>query len=284
MRTAVALSELVTSALAAAQNSGSLPPSGDAEVKIEIPQQAEHGDFSTSLPLRLARATRMAPIAIGQAIVGALPANDLVSRAWVAPPGFVNLELSPDFLRRQVTEIRSAGETYGAGNTGAGARVQVEFVSVNPTGPLHVGHTRGAVIGSGLANVLEAAGYEVQREYYVNDAGNQLRVFNETLYARIMQAAGKDEPLPDPAYPGEYLVDLARQLYEEHGDALVSKPKETVIAELAPSALDATLELIRKDLKDLGVHYDRWFSEKSLIDDGQFDRGHVIHGGTGLPG
>ena len=120
MRTAAALSELVANALAAAQNSGSLPPSGDAEVKIEIPQQAEHGDFSTSLPLRLARATRMAPLAIGEAIVAALPANDLVSRAWVARPGFINLELSRDFLRQQVTEIRSAGESYGASDAGAG--------------------------------------------------------------------------------------------------------------------------------------------------------------------
>ena len=272
MRTAVALSELVANALAAAQNSGSLPPSGDAEVKIEIPQQAEHGDFSTSLPLRLARASRMAPLAIGEAIVAALPANDLVSRAWVARPGFINLELSRDFLRRQVTEIRSAGESYGASDAGVGAHVQVEFVSVNPTGPLHVGHTRGAVIGSGLANLLEVAGYKVQREYYVNDGGNQMHVFNETLYARFMQAAGRDVPLPDPAYPGEYLVELAAQLYEELGDALLSTPKESAIAELAPPALAATLELIRKDLEDLGVHYDLWFSEKSLIDDGQFDQ------------
>ena len=272
MQTAIALSELVANALAEAQKSGSLPPSGDAEVKIEIPQQAEHGDFSTSLPLRLARATRMAPIAIGEAVVAAMPANDLVSRAWVAPPGFINLELSRDFLRRQVTEIRSAGESYGAGNAGAGTRVQVEFVSVNPTGPLHVGHTRGAVIGSGLANLLEAAGYDVQREYYVNDGGNQMQVFNDTLYTRFMQAAGHDEPMPDPAYPGEYLVDLADQLYTEHGEEVASKPRESAIAELAPPALNATLDIIRKDLEDLGVNYDLWFSEKSLIDNGQFDQ------------
>ena len=272
MRTAAALSELVANALAAAQKSGSLPPSGDAEVKIEIPQQAEHGDFSTSLPLRLARATRMAPLAIGEAIVGAMPANDLVSRAWVAPPGFVNLELSRDFLRRQVTEIRSAGEHYGAGDAGDGTRTQVEFVSINPTGPLHVGHTRGAVIGSGLANLLEAAGHDVQREYYVNDGGNQMQVFNDTLYARFMQAAGHDEPLPDPAYPGEYLVDLAARLYSELGEEVASKPREVAIAELAPRALDATLKVIREDLEDLGVHYDLWFSEKSLLDNGQFDK------------
>ena len=201
-----------------------------------------------------------------------MPANDLISRAWVAPPGFINLELSREFLRQQVTEIRSAGETYGASDAGAGTHVQVEFVSVNPTGPLHVGHTRGAVIGSGLANLLEVAGYDVQREYYVNDGGNQMHVFNETLYARVMQAAGRDVPLPDPAYPGEYLVELAGRLHAEHGDELLSKAKESVIAELAPPALDATLELIRNDLDDLGVHYDLWFSEKSLIDDGQFDK------------
>ena len=279
MRTAETLSELVSSALAAAQESGSLPPSGDAAVNIEKPQLAEHGDFSTSLPLRLARAMRMSPMKIGEMIAEAIPDNDLLKRVWVAAPGFINLELSDDFLRGQVATILSAGEEFGNVDTGAGQRVQVEFVSVNPTGPLHVGHTRGAVIGSGLANLLEAAGYEVQREYYVNDAGNQMQVFNDTLYARVMQAAGHDEPLPDPAYPGEYLVDLAERLYARHGDALLSRPKAEVIA--APAALESTLELIRDDLDELGVRYDRWFSEKSLIEDGQFDRAIKFLGARG---
>ncbi len=272
MRIAESLSELVSSALTSAQDSGLLPPSGAVEVNVEKPQLAEHGDFSASLPLRLARAMRMPPMAIGEAIAGAMPENGQLKRVWVAPPGFINMEMSEEFLRERAAAVCQAGEEFGKVESGADQRVQVEFVSINPTGPLHVGHTRGAVIGSGLANLLENAGYDVQREYYVNDGGNQMQVFNETLYARLMQAAGHDHPLPDPAYPGEYLVELAERIYAEHGDDLPAMPKPEAISILEKEALEATLEVIRTDLEDLGVHYDLWFSEKTLLEDGQFDR------------
>ena len=199
------LANLVSEALESTQASGSLPAAGDVEVKIERPKMAEHGDISTSLPLALARSMRMAPIQIAEAIASAVPEIELGVKVEAAAPGFVNLTLSTRWLQSQINTVRTAGANFGSTTTGIGQSAQVEFVSVNPTGPLHVGHARGAVIGSSLANVLEAAGYEVQREYYVNDAGNQMRVFYDTLYSRYMQAAGHDVPLPDPAYPGEYL-------------------------------------------------------------------------------
>ncbi len=265
------LATLVSEALESAQASGSLPPAGDVDIKIERPKLVEHGDFSTSLPLALARSMRMAPLKIAEAIAAAMPENAIVGEVTQAAPGFVNFTLSTAWLQSQIDVIREAGEDFGSVDTGAGKSVQVEFVSVNPTGPLHVGHARGAVIGSSLANVLDAAGYEVQREYYVNDAGNQMRVFYDTLYSRYMQAAGHDVPLPDPAYPGEYLQDLAADLLKDLGDGAVSKEKSEAIADLAPESLKRTLDQIRGVLGKLGVTYDQWFHESDLLSSGRFD-------------
>lgn len=265
------LATLVSQALESAQASGSLPAAGDVDIKIERPKLAQHGDFSTSLPLALARSMRMAPIKIAEAIAAAVPENAIVGSVNHAAPGFVNFTLSTAWMQSQVDVVREAGENFGSVDIGAGKSVQVEFVSVNPTGPLHVGHARGAVIGSSLANVLAAAGYEVQREYYVNDAGNQMRVFYDTLYSRYMQAAGHDVPLPDPAYPGEYLQDLAADLLKDLGDGAVSKEKPEAIADLAPESLKRTLEHIRGVLGKLGVSYDQWFHESDLLSSGRFD-------------
>ena len=265
------LSTLVTEALESAQASGALPAAGDVEIKIERPKLAEHGDFSTSLPLALARSMRMAPIQIAEVIAGAVAEHDMVGDVTHAAPGFVNFTLSTTWLQSQIQVVRDAGAEFGSVESGAGKSVQVEFVSVNPTGPLHVGHARGAVIGSSLANVLGAAGYEVQREYYVNDAGNQMRVFYDTLYSRYMQAAGHDIPLPDPGYPGGYLQKLAADLLRDLGDGAVSKDKTDAIADLAPESLKRTLDDIRRVLESLGVTYDEWFPESQLLSSGRFD-------------
>ena len=265
------LSTLVTEALESAQTSGALPAAGDVEIKIERPKLAEHGDFSTSLPLALARSMRMAPIQIAEVIAGAVAEHDMVGDVTHAAPGFVNFTLSTAWLQSQIQVVRDAGAEFGSVESGAGKSVQVEFVSVNPTGPLHVGHARGAVIGSSLANVLRAAGYEVQREYYVNDAGNQMRVFYDTLYSRYMQAAGHDIPLPDPGYPGGYLQKLAADLLRDLGDGAVSKDKTEAIADLAPESLKRTLDDIRRVLESLGVTYDEWFPESQLLSSGRFD-------------
>ena len=265
------LTSLVSSALESTQSSGSLPPTGDFEINIERPKLTEHGDFSTSLPLALARTMRMSPIQIAEAISIAIPENEMIGMVEPAAPGFVNFTLSTSWLQSQVGVVRKAGTSFGSNDTGSGQSVQIEFVSVNPTGPLHVGHARGAVIGSSLANVLEANGYEVQREYYVNDAGNQMRVFYDTLYSRYMQAAGNDTPLPDPSYPGEYLKDLANDLFHDMGESVLAKGKEDAIVELAPESLGRTLAEIRNVLLKLNVTYDNWFHESSLIASGKFD-------------
>ena len=266
------LARLVAEALESVQTSGALPAAGDVAIKIERPKLAEHGDFSTSLPLALARTMRMAPIQIAEAISGAVPEHEMVGKVEHAVPGFVNFTLSTAWLQSQVDVVRKVGGAFGSVEVGSGKNVQVEFVSVNPTGPLHVGHARGAVIGSSLANVLEAAGYDVQREYYVNDAGNQMRVFYDTLYSRYMQAAGHDVPLPDPAYPGEYLQELAADLFNDLGDDAVSKDRADATAELAPEGLKRTLADIRRVLELLGVTYDQWFYEGELFRTGRFEQ------------
>ena len=266
------LAKLVAEALESAQTTNALPAAGEVDIKIERPKLAEHGDFSTSLPLTLARTMRLPPIQIAAAIVDAMPQDEIIGSVTIAAPGFVNFTLSTHWLQSQVNIVRCLGEKFGTVNSGLGKSVQVEFVSVNPTGPLHVGHARGAVIGSSLANVLEAAGYEVQREYYVNDAGTQMRVFYDTLYSRFMQASGRDVPLPDPGYPGDYLKILAADLLNDLAEELGSKEKSEVIIELAPESLRRTIGGIRHTLERLGVFYDQWFHESELLSSGRFDQ------------
>jgi arginyl-tRNA synthetase len=271
MRITDQLRDAVAEALTAAQDKGVLPAAGASEIAIEQPRDQGHGDFATSLPLKLARTMKMAPGVIAAAIVEAFPDNADVKSVEVAGPGFINITLADAWFQAQVEAIRAAGSDFGNTNSKTGQKIQLEFVSVNPTGPLHVGHARGAVIGSGLANLLEAAGADVTREYYVNDAGNQMRVYTETLYSRYMQAAGHDVPLPETSYPGEYVAEQAQQIYEEDGGALVELPKEEAIAALYKPGLEQNLALIKTDLENLNITYDVWFSEQSLFDSGRFD-------------
>lgn len=271
MRITDQLRDAVAEALAAAQAQGVLPAAGASEIAIEQPRDQGHGDFATSLPLKLARTMKMAPPVIAAAIVEAFPDNADVKNVEVAGPGFINITLADAWFQAQVEAIRAAGSDFGNTDSKTGQKIQLEFVSVNPTGPLHVGHARGAVIGSGLANLLEAAGADVTREYYVNDAGNQMRVYTETLYSRYMQAAGHDVPLPETSYPGEYVAEQAQQIFEEDGGALADLPKEEAIAALYKPGLEQNLALIKTDLEDLNITYDVWFSEQSLFDSGRFD-------------
>ncbi len=271
MRITDQLRDAVAEALTAAQDKGVLPAAGASEIAIEQPRDQGHGDFATSLPLKLARTMKMAPAVIAAAIVEAFPDNADIKNVEVAGPGFINITLADAWFQAQVEAIRAAGSDFGNTTSKAGQKIQLEFVSVNPTGPLHVGHARGAVIGSGLANLLEAAGADVTREYYVNDAGNQMRVYTETLYSRYMQAAGHDVPLPETSYPGEYVAEQAQQIFEEDGGALVELPKEEAIAALYKPGLEKNLALIKTDLENLNITYDVWFSEQSLFDSGRFD-------------
>lgn len=267
-----AIEKMVGDAVAAAMESGALPVADIDDYSIERPQRAENGDFSCSLAMKLARGMRMNPRAIGQAVLEALPESEVVGRAWLAGPGFVNFSLSEDWLRAQADEAAALGERFGDSPARPDESVQVEFVSVNPTGPVHVGHARGAVIGSALANILEAAGYRVQREYYVNDAGRQMELFYETAYARYLQSRGRTAAVPADGYQGEYMAALADEIARGHGDRFLAMDAERATAEIGEIALAEMVESIRRSLARLGVEYDVWFRERDLYARGDFER------------
>jgi arginyl-tRNA synthetase len=188
----------------------------------------------------------------------------------VAPPGFINFTLKSDWLTSQVDLILEAGDSYGNIEVGQGSRVQIEFVSVNPTGPLHVGHGRGAILGSTLANVLTAAGYKVEKEYYINDAGSQIDAFYRSLYARYQQCLGIDAEMPADGYFGNYMIELAKEIIAEHGDKFCTLPKAEAIPQLGELGLEKIISQIKADLELLGVSFDVWFSERSLYTNGQY--------------
>ncbi|MBF6600693.1 MAG: arginine--tRNA ligase [Dehalococcoidia bacterium] len=263
------LSAMVLSAARAAMDAGVLPHVVLPEVIIERPARPEHGDYATSLPLRLARAARANPIEIAKAIAERLPASDAVAAADVAAPGFINFRLAEAWIAAQVDAIIAAGDAFGDLALGGGARVQVEFVSANPTGPLTAGNGRGAAIGDVLASVLQAAGYDVEREYLVNDAGTQTEVFGRTLLARYQQLFERDVQIPEDGYPGEYMIDVARRLKDECGDAYVDAAVDAPPPEFVVRGVDLMVEAIGSDMERLGVHYDAWFRERSLYTAGE---------------
>ena len=184
----------------------------------------------------------------------------------------MNFNFNEDWLRSQVDIVIESGASYGDSATPKGVTVQVEFVSVNPTGPVHVGHARGAVLGSALANVLAAAGYDVQREYYVNDAGRQMELFYETAYVRYLQASDRDAQVPEEGYQGEYMVDLGQQIRRDHGDDFLDIARDDAVAAIGEVGLEAMVASIRESLQRIGVSYDNWFREQDLYTEGDFER------------
>ena len=265
------LAELLTQAAAEAQKSGKLPPVTLPEVIMEHPQNPEHGDYASSLPLKLARATSNNPLAIANDITAFIARTSEIEQIVVAPPGFINFTLSAEWLAGQVDSILEAGESYGNIEIGHNSRVQIEFVSVNPTGPLHVGHGRGAILGSTLANVLTAAGYQVATEYYINDAGSQIDAFVRSLYARYCQKLGKEVEMPEGGYFGQYMFDLAREIADQKGDKFLNLPETEAIEQLGQVGLEKMVSQIKADLELLSVTFDVWFSEHSLYQNGQYD-------------
>ena len=222
--------------------------------------------------MQSAKPARMAPLAIAQAVVKHLPPSDLVEAAEILPPGFINFRVSPRWLAHLVESIESEGTAYGNVDLGHGRMCQVEFISANPTGPLHMGSARNAVLGDAVASVLEAAGWKIQREYYLNDAGTQMRTFAETLYRRYKQAFGEDAPLDPTHYQGEYMVELANDVREKYGDRFLSEPAEQAIAELSEIGKQVVVSWIAASVERLGIHFDCWFSEKSLYEDGTWNQ------------
>jgi arginyl-tRNA synthetase len=242
------------------------------ELLIEHPQNLEHGDFASGLPLKLARAMKMSPIAIAEKIAERIVPPPQINKFWVAPPGFINFTLREDWLSTEVESIMAAGEAYGDIELGKDKRVQVEFVSVNPTGPLHVGHGRGAVLGSTLANVLASSGYTVEKEFYVNDMGNQINNFGRSLYARYQQCLGKESAVPPDGYHGNYMLDLAEEIIQERGDRFLLLSESEAASQLAEVGVAKMLQVIKQDLELLNVVFDNWFSEKSLYPGGQYSK------------
>ncbi len=261
---------MLTQATLDAQKAGKLPAVTLPEAYLERPQNPEHGDYASSFPLKLARATGTKPMAIAELLVGLMPPVPEVDSIVAAPPGFINFKLKSQWLTRQVTSILTAGEAYGNIDIGRGSRVQVEFVSVNPTGPLHVGHGRGAILGSTLASVLAAAGYKVEKEYYINDAGSQMDAFYRSLYARYQQCLGTETEMPANGYHGSYMIDLAKEIIAEKGEGFLTLPESEAVSALGKLGLHKMIEQIKADLELLGVTFDVWFSERTLYEKGQF--------------
>jgi len=254
-----------------AKEQGLLGNANMPEITIERPAKPEHGDYASSLPLKLARLTGMKPMEIADIIIKNIPSAKDIEKISVAKPGFINFTVSKHWLAGQVDTICETGEAYGNIETSS-RKIQIEFVSGNPTGPLHVGHGRGAVLGSTLANVLRAAGYQVFTEYYINDAGSQLEAFHQSLYARYLQSIGKEAEIPANGYHGNYMLDLAREIKEKYGDKFLNMPQEQGAAEIGKVGTVMVMGQIKDDLAVLGVEFNEWFSEQSLFKSGQFDK------------
>ncbi len=277
--------QIVTEAIASAKLSGDLHPIDFPSVEIQRPNQPEHGDYSSNVALLAASAIRKAtgeranPRQIAQAIAEKIEPGALVGSVELAGPGFINVRLNDRWLQQSVLSIIEQGNDFGAIDKGAGQRWQVEYVSANPTGPLHYGGGRNAVLGDTLANLLEAAGYEVQREFYVNDGGTQIQLFVESLYVSYLQLCQEQDGLPDQSleipeggYRGAYLHDYAKLVRDQVGDRLAHLDREEAVAELRQFGREIVVNDIREELDELGVTFDRWFSEQSLYDEGLVDR------------
>ncbi len=259
------IADLVDAAAKKAQAEGAIPPVVLPDPTVERPSRPEHGDYASSLPLRLSRAARANPLNIAEAIASRVSAGGTVGEVSVAPPGFINVRLSDQWLADQVDAIVAGGLSYADSKVGGGEKVQVEFVSANPTGPLHIGNGRWASIGDSLARVLNAAGYACEKEYLVNDQFTQIDTFALTLLARYKQLFGADAEIPAEGYPGQYVIDLAQEIKDEFGDRFLKDEKPSV--ELRRLGVDRMVERIRGDLEAMGVHYDKWFFESSLYSD-----------------
>ncbi|MQC18424.1 MAG: arginine--tRNA ligase [Chloroflexi bacterium] len=259
---------LVERALEAAQAAGDLPQFAGQAITVEHPARPEHGDFSANLPLRIQGLARMKAIEAAEAMRKHVPQHEAVDRVAVAPPGFLNFYLAPAWAAAQASAIIEAGDAFASANVGGGQRVQIEYVSANPTGPIHVGNGRGAAIGSTLARVMSAAGYEVEQEYYINDAGTQVAIFGRTLYARYQQLFGREVSIPENGYPGDYVIEIARTLKDREGDRFLKPEGEEPDPEVGRAGLDLMVTGIREDLAAMRVEYDRWYSERSLMDAG----------------
>ena len=254
----------VREALESLTRSGRLPEGLDlSRVVVEPPRDASHGDLATNAALVLAKEAKQNPKALGEALAEELRTDPRIVEASVAGPGFINLRLAPEVFQDVIRAALSEGENFGRGQM-PGGPVNIEYVSANPTGPMHVGHGRGAVFGDALANLLAAAGRPVTREYYINDAGAQVDVLARSAYLRYREALGEAITIPEGLYPGDYLKPVGMRLAETHGRALLDQPEHEWLPQVRRFAIDAMMAMIREDLAAIGIRHDVFFSEATL--------------------
>ena len=245
----------------------------DFMVRLERPRQAGHGDWATNIAMQLAKPFGIDPRDLAARIIEEVPIGNTVEKAEAAGPGFINFTLASNWIADAVKSAISKDENYGRVDSGKGRRVQVEFVSANPTGPLHMGHGRGAAVGDITASILDFAGWDVEREYYINDAGLQMELLGKSAQSRYFEAIGRGDeaPMPEDGYHGEYMTEIASSFVDKYGDSLADRPLEDTVEFFSVETGKIVTEMIRRDLEEFGVVFDVWFSEKSLYDNGQVD-------------
>ncbi|WP_223069348.1 arginine--tRNA ligase [Paenibacillus caui] len=269
------VNQAVKEALAEAITAAGLASSEELSaitIALEVPKDKAHGDLATNAAMQLTRIAKKNPRQIAEAILNHLDYGKAsIEKAEIAGPGFINFTLGKSYLYPVIAKVYAEGENYGRVQIGGGQKVQVEFVSANPTGSLHLGHARGAAVGDALCNVLDFAGYEVTREYYINDAGNQIANLSKSIEARYLQELGQDAEMPEDGYFGEDIKGFAKELVAEQGDTLLSRNPGERAAFFRKYGLEKELDKIKRDLTRFRVHFDVWFSETSLYDNGQVE-------------
>jgi len=245
---------------------------GIPAIQLETPRDKANGDYATNIAMQLTKLAKKPPRAIAQAILDNLEtAGTVIEKIEIAGPGFINISIRKDYLAAVVKAVLKQGTDYGRSKSDASEKIQVEFVSANPTGDLHLGHARGASVGDSLCNVLDFAGYEVSREYYINDAGKQINNLAYSLEARYKQALGQEADMPEDGYHGQDIIDMAKAQANEHGDALLQKTAEERFAHFRSHGLKIELAKLQQDLADFRVNFDEWYSETSLYEDGKIE-------------
>ena len=241
-----------------------------SDMEIEVPRHDSHGDFSSNVAMVSASVQRMAPRKIAEALIDSLDdTHGIIEKCEIAGPGFINFFLTPTSWHPVVATVHEKDHGFGSLEMGQGKKIQVEFVSANPTGPLHVGHGRGAAVGDAVGNILAFAGYDVQKEYYINDSGRQIRTLGRSVWLRLCEALGREIDFPDDCYQGEYIREIAAEILELMGNDIAEKEEAEGVQVCARYAADKILKGIQDDLADFGVTFDQWFSEQSLYDSGQ---------------
>ncbi|MEN8245162.1 MAG: arginine--tRNA ligase [Thermodesulfobacteriota bacterium] len=267
------LKKLIGEALENASENGDLNKAAMPDIEVEVPKVEAHGDFSTNIAMVMASSQKMAPRKIADAIIAHLDdAGQIIAKTEIAGPGFINFFVKSSAWIPFLRDVHEKGAQYGASNIGKGHKIQVEFVSSNPTGPLHVGHGRGAAVGDSVGNILAFCGYDVQKEYYINDSGRQIHTLGTSVFLRYKEIMGESVEFPEECYQGDYIKDIAQGLEKEKGQSLLDMDESEAIDSCARHAAGLIIGGIREDLSSFGVFFDEWFSEQSLYDSGKVDR------------